>query len=102
MHFALDGRLPRLRRTLRNGKRIHIAAQTDRTSRPQIAVNHADDPRYADVFSHFNTPGAKLLRHDPGRSRFFKTELGMHMEIMPPIGKLFTLSFERLQNLVHG
>lgn len=44
MHFALDGRLPRLRRTLRNGKRIHIAAQTDRTSRPQIAVNHADDP----------------------------------------------------------
>ncbi|MNJ53957.1 hypothetical protein D3C77_493760 [compost metagenome] len=72
----------------RHGQGIHVRPQADHA--PAIAApaaDHAHDTGLADAAMHFDPQRLQGARHDAGRTDFFKTELGVSMQIAPQRGQ---------------
>lgn len=66
-----------------DGERVHVGAERDH--RPGLAaLEHADDARLANFFTHLHPHGSQRLGDDLGRAHFAVAEFRVFVEITPP------------------
>jgi hypothetical protein len=84
MHPAFVARSVRKIGRLLDRQRIHIRPETDRAGRG-AGLQPADNTRPADPAKHFTPELSQLLCDKIGRPLLLEPELGMRMNIAPPV-----------------
>jgi hypothetical protein len=71
-----------------HGQRIHVGAQSDRSTTPRArATNDADDTRLADTGMMLDAECSKFTRDDLDGAMLLETEFGMRVEVSPQCGQ---------------
>src|SRR4051812_7834821 len=91
MHAAFMARAVGQVGGLLDRQRIHIGPETNRPRRIADA-QPADDPRLADPAKHLIAEFGELLRDQIGSPPFLESELGMGVDIAPPV-RQFVVKF---------